>query len=203
MTAGSAPATLISMSAHRTIRGSWAECPALGVCELLFHVELSVAEANAVPLATLLPLLNAVDPAPDSTSNGYMRWVDAKSRLHRGYGLPALVDPEGIYLYTWFKHGRRHRPGDRPAVILADGGLQWWVDDLPHRDGDKPASVYPDGSRQWWVNGVQHRVGAPAELWSPAATNRGAWLARWHENGRLLSEEYVEQPNPEWFEAHP
>jgi hypothetical protein len=55
----------------------------------------------------------------------------------------------------WFKHGKKHRDGDLPAVI--DNKKQiWYKNAFMHRDNELPA--YVDGkTMKWCVNGQLHR----------------------------------------------
>ena len=46
------------------------------------------------------------------------------------------------------EYGDRHRDGDPPAVIHADGTRQWFRHGELHRDGDEPAVIYADGNRR-------------------------------------------------------
>jgi hypothetical protein len=47
--------------------------------------------------------------------------------------------------------------GDQPAVIKADGTMEWYKDNKRHRDNDLPAVIKADGTREWWVNGLRNR----------------------------------------------
>jgi len=57
----------------------------------------------------------------------------------------------------WYKDGQRHREGDKPAVIWADGEQFWFKDGKKHRDGDLPAEIWADGTQFWYRNGQCHR----------------------------------------------
>ena len=57
----------------------------------------------------------------------------------------------------WYRHGKLHRDGDKPAIEDADGGREWYRDGKRHRDGDKPAVEHPNGTREWWVDGKRIR----------------------------------------------
>jgi hypothetical protein len=56
----------------------------------------------------------------------------------------------------WFKDGKLHRDGDRPAVICANGNRYWYKDGKLHRDGDRPAAMYADGSQFYYKNGMYY-----------------------------------------------
>src|SRR4029078_5296143 len=55
--------------------------------------------------------------------------------------------------------GYRHRDGDQPAFIYANGTKVWYQNGQRHRDGDQPAFIYADGSKQWYQKGQRHRDG--------------------------------------------
>lgn len=82
-----------------------------------------------------------------------IQWT-LNSELHSFCDLPAYAG-HGIHL--WYKRGKKHRSGDQPAIICADGKQEWWQHDELHRDGDQPAIVHADGTRQWWQHGKKHR----------------------------------------------
>jgi hypothetical protein len=58
---------------------------------------------------------------------------------------------------SWYKDGKLHRDGDKPAIIWADGSKCWYKDGLQHRDNDLPAVIWADGTQEWYRNGVQYR----------------------------------------------
>jgi hypothetical protein len=41
--------------------------------------------------------------------------------------------------------------------VWSDGTQEWWVNGKRHRSGDKPAVVLVNGTQQWWVDGVRVR----------------------------------------------
>ena len=93
-------------------------------------------------------LVSAGRPVTDAT--GITRWHDASGWLHRDGG-PAIEMADGSR--QWWVNGRCHRD-DGPAVEWADGSQMWVVDGRRHRT-DGPAVEMADGSRQWWVDGRQ------------------------------------------------
>jgi len=66
-----------------------------------------------------------------------------RSFLHKHY--PSLK--------VWYKNGKLHRDGDKPAVVYAHGDQCWYKNGELHRDGDKPAIVYVNGFKAWYKNG--------------------------------------------------
>ena len=64
----------------------------------------------------------------------------------------------------WFKYGKRHRDGDLPAKVYANGDAIWYKDGKCHRDGNLPAQVYADGYAMWFKGGMVHRAIGPATI---------------------------------------
>jgi hypothetical protein len=82
------------------------------------------------------------------------------------------------------ENGQYHREGDLPAVMLDNGGRQWWMHGKVHRDGDKPAVEQANGTRVWYINDVVHRE-ALDEQGAPLPSiidDRWKW-AKWVRNG--------------------
>lgn len=93
----------------------------------------------------------------------------------------------------WYKHSKRHRDDDQPAIIQIEWGYtagninvkkdnihqEWYQNGLLHRDGDQPAIIESDGMQYWYQNGRLHRDGD-----KPACTYLdGTQL--WYQNGCL------------------
>ena len=71
---------------------------------------------------------------------------------------PALIDTM-CCAQLWYKEGKRHRDGDLPALIYANGTQCWYKEGKLHRDShfpgredDLPAVICAD-KVEWWVNG--------------------------------------------------
>jgi hypothetical protein len=60
------------------------------------------------------------------------------------------VRPDGFH--AWWLDGKRHREGDAPAVVYANGDREWWVDGKRHRGGQMPALIRSTDA-QWWEFG--------------------------------------------------
>ena len=74
------------------------------------------------------------------------------------------VDKHGTTRY--YKNGKYHRDGDKPAVIWSDGTTRYYKNGELHRDGDEPAVIYPHGTKEYYKNGELHRDGdEPAVIW--------------------------------------
>ena len=59
---------------------------------------------------------------------------------------------------------KQHRL-DGPAVIMANGDREWWVDGRLHREG-APTRLLKDGLFEGWrVHGDLHREGTPAVIY--------------------------------------
>lgn len=72
---------------------------------------------------------------------------------------------DGLWDYLSKGHGRIHRADDKPAVIYANGGQEWYQHGKLHRDDDKPAIIYSNGSQEWYQHGELHRAnGLPAVI---------------------------------------
>ena len=63
-----------------------------------------------------------------------------------------ITYPDGSQ--EWRTHRVRHRDGDLPAHIGAEGTLEWWKNGGEHRDGDLPAVIEANGTYAWYHNGV-------------------------------------------------
>ena len=74
--------------------------------------------------------------------------------------LRKVVDADGSQ--KWYKDGKEHRDGDKPAVVRPNGTQEWYKNGTRHRHRDKPAIVWDDGSQLWYKNGKLHRKGGPA-----------------------------------------
>ena len=55
---------------------------------------------------------------------------------------------------TYAIFDKLHNWDDKPAVIYADGGHQWYQNGKLHRSDDKPAVIYANGGHRWYQNGV-------------------------------------------------
>jgi predicted lipoprotein with Yx(FWY)xxD motif len=75
-------------------------------------------------------------------------------RLHRDGDKPAIIRADGTQF--WYKDDQIHRDGDKPAIIRTDGTQFWYKNDKKHRDGDKPAVIHADGTQEWYRNGEKY-----------------------------------------------
>ena len=88
----------------------------------------------------------------------------AEVKLHKH---KKFLDIFPMIRQEWYWQGRKHRDGDQPAVILANGTKEWWNHGVYHRDFDRPAIVLPDGTMSWYQHGELHREGdSPAIICS-------------------------------------
>lgn len=83
-------------------------------------------------------------------------------------------------IVEYFYNGMRHRDGDEPAVIDANGSKQWWINGEIHRE-NKPAVIFANGDTQWWHHGLLHRLNGPA-----IETYNG--MPQWWINGKCIDE---------------
>lgn len=79
---------------------------------------------------------------------------------------------------NWYRNGKRHRDGDRPAIEFRNGDKSWFQNDKLHRDGDRPAVVNANGDKWWYRHGILHRGGD-----RPAIENSNS--KRWYQNDKL------------------
>jgi hypothetical protein len=86
-------------------------------------------------------------------ANGDQFWYK-DGRLHRYGDRPAAMYADGSQY--WYKDGKHHRDGNLPAVILASGTQWWYKNDQPHREGDLPAVIWADGNQEWYKDGVEY-----------------------------------------------
>jgi len=65
----------------------------------------------------------------------------------------------------WLSTGRPHRdPADGPAVLFANGGVEYWQYGQRHRPDDLPAVIRADGTQVWYQHGQLHRPDNPAVI---------------------------------------
>ena len=95
------------------------------------------------------------------------------------------VDAFGHVRY-YNKEGQRHRL-DGPAVEMANGDKEWWIDGKLHRL-DGPAVDWVDEYKAWCQNGKLHRLDGPAREW-------GDGSKEWWLNGKYYKTE------KEWEDA--
>jgi len=84
------------------------------------------------------------------------RYYYKNGKLHRDGDKPAVIWADGTKFY--YKNGKLHRGGDKPAVIYTNGTKYYKNGEL-HRDGDKPAVICASGTKYYYKNGKQHRDG--------------------------------------------
>ena len=97
----------------------------------------------------------------------------------------------------WYKNGKRHREGDQPAVIRADGSQEWYKNGKLHREGDEPAYIGADGTQEWFKNGYRHREFGPAlnnrYFLESIEYTRKAWLLKVTTLQRTVLAEWWEE----------
>ena len=82
---------------------------------------------------------------------GEKQYRNAAGQPHREEG-PAIIWADGGM--EWWQNGQRHCIGG-PAVELSDGHREWWQNDQRHRI-DGPAIVCKSGHTEWWLNGTPY-----------------------------------------------
>jgi len=101
--------------------------------------------------------------------NGNKVWRNSSGRRHRTDG-PAVELANGGQ--EWYLNDQRHRIGG-PAIDWNNGYSSWWLDGILHRI-DGPAVKYDNGTKKWYVHGRCHRVDGPALM--TAEGNREWWI---------------------------
>ena len=84
-------------------------------------------------------------------------------------------------------HGLKHSFDDKPAVIYANGQLEWYQHGKRHRDPG-PA-VICDWYQAWYLNGLRHRVDAPAVIYNDG-DNVWYLFGKRHRSGGLPAANY-------------
>ena len=110
-----------------------------------------------------------------------------------GNGRPVRGDSKEAHATDeWWQHGRLHRIG-APAVVHADGLVEFWVDGVRHRAGDEPAVAFPRpygrwgaGPDEYWVEGKLHHTSAAARRIFSGEGSRPTGLGRHALQGTLL-----------------
>lgn len=78
-------------------------------------------------------------------------WVSGNSEILHSYNdHPSMDYDNGTK--RWYKNGKLHRDGDKPALIYT-GGKIWYKNGKFHRDNNRPAIVYENGIKEWYING--------------------------------------------------
>ena len=116
---------------------------------------------------------------------GYRSDVDGRTYrnglFHSYDDLPAV---ESVYFKSkmWYKNGKRHRDGDKPA-IQSERNSEWYVDGKHHREGGLPAVISTGRNgrpyKEWWVDGKRHREGG-----LPAIESDDTHLTEWWVDGK-------------------
>lgn len=51
-----------------------------------------------------------------------------------------------------------YREGDKPAIIYADGTIEYYKYGRLHRDGNKPAAILNSGDKMYYTNGLLSHI---------------------------------------------
>lgn len=127
---------------------------------------------------------------------------DKYGKLHSFDDEPAVIYISGDKKGTekWYKHGQKHRDGDRPAQILYEPiehkhpkykmcSLFWYQYDKLHREDDKPAVEWYDLGFDWYQNGKRHREEGPASI---SQLTSYQTEEKYYLNGQEVPKEYLE-----------
>jgi hypothetical protein len=94
----------------------------------------------------------------DGVNDWSLVWTQ-NGKPHRDGDKPALIanDDTGI-LMKWCKHGELHRTTG-PAIVRSNGDKEWWVNNRRHRNpSDGPAVELASGYTEYFVNGVSRSL---------------------------------------------
>jgi hypothetical protein len=133
--------------------------------------------------------------APEELPDNYTveeHCLDRPCRLHCLTG-PACIRVNGDEEY-WVE-GECHRDDDLPALIGADGYIQYHQHNELHRLGG-PSIIHADGSEEWWVHDQQHRADGPA--YTDADTGEQRWFL-YGELHRSDGPPVVSDEKEEWW----
>lgn len=103
--------------------------------------------------------------------------------IDHGNGVKQVINSDTMS-ETWYKDGKVHRDGDKPAYTqtrLTGTDECWYQNGHMNRDGDKPASIsyFKNGevsSKVWYKNGLTHRD-----------NDKPAYI-RWYGGGSISAE---------------
>ena len=131
------------------------------------------------------------------------QYTNKKGELDR-IGGPAKIIDDGKHITKfYYKKGKLHRGGGRPAVIKIDQDRKkrsekWYTKGKLHRDGDKPARIeYAKDSQiileQWYKEGKEHRNGDNPSFikhfedhsYNPGTIRLIPQFKTWKKNGKL------------------
>ena len=69
---------------------------------------------------------------------------------------PGIIVSYAVDIFWYNRQGTTHRDGDKPAVIYADGQVEYYQNGVLHRDNDKPAVIWTNGCGQYYKNGKHY-----------------------------------------------
>ena len=90
-----------------------------------------------------------------------------------------IIDSDGTK--RWYNDVGQYHREDGPAVELANGSKQWYLNGKLHRE-DGPANEWANGSKEWYLNGQRHREDGPAGEWWDGDK-------AWYLNDKVYTEE--------------
>jgi hypothetical protein len=96
-------------------------------------------------------------------------WISVVARaraVHGRLGEPALIDADGCL--EWWTHGVHGRVNG-PATVYPDGRVEWRRDGTLHRDGGPAVYSADEGEQEWWRAGALHRLDGRRAPLQPAA----------------------------------
>jgi hypothetical protein len=172
------------LDSHGEARLGWgivggAECEWTGEGPESLAVRFEDEKTRAVVKALILEkypnrtaLIHSITETRGANSTRY--WYKG-GKLHLAGDKPAVERADGDL--EWYKEGKLHRDGDLPAIEYASGTRFWYKDGKQHRDGDKPAVEHANGDRCWYKDGKRHRDG------DKPAVEYACEIKEWYKDG--------------------
>jgi hypothetical protein len=154
------------LDSHGEARAGWkivggAECEWVGEgpesLSVRFEDEAMRKTVRALILEKYATRKNLIASITETRGDDGTRFWYKDGKLHRAGDKPAVVLSNGTRF--WYKDGKQHRAGDKPAVVLSNGDRFWYKDGKQHRAGDLPAVEGANGTRFWYKEGELHRDG--------------------------------------------
>ena len=126
-------------------------------------------------------------------------WTFLQGRYHSFDDKPAVVN-DLVGVQRWFSHGVLSRTGDLPAVVHANGKVEWWVQGRRHRDGELPAVMDPASKRlEWYHNGFLHRDGDEPSVVCSGPLGEKYWYCAGNLHRNDDKPAFVDTQNTMWY----
>jgi hypothetical protein len=97
-----------------------------------------------------------LDYATEIVADDYWKRYFLFGRIHRNHidDLPAAVKMNTRLCDIYYYNGRIHRNNDKPAIMHANGSVEWYKHGKRHRENNMYAVLsYDDNKKEWWYDG--------------------------------------------------